>query len=81
MANLNSMQLQIQSLFKETVFKFEQECKDHMTYLDEIIPAVMEQLNGTERYTGLVCPPTEAKRSRKALEQMQNTGTPMFFTP
>jgi hypothetical protein len=75
------MQLQIQSLFKETVYKFELECKDHMTYLDEIIPAVMEQFSGNERYTGLVCPPTEAKRNRKALQQLQNTDKPMFFTP
>lgn len=40
------MQLQIQTLFQETVLKFDQEFLRHMTYLDEIVPTVMEQTAG-----------------------------------
>ena len=45
---LNSMQLKIQSLFQETVLKFDQEWDRHMTYLEDIVPTVMDQAAGEQ---------------------------------
>ena len=45
---LNKMQVEIQSLFQETVLKFDQEWDRHMTYLDEIVPTVMDQAAGEQ---------------------------------
>lgn len=82
-SGVNAMQIQIQGLFKETVFQLEQEVKVQMAFLDEYIPKAMKALS---EKSGIACSPTQ-DRARRARVQQETASLPQqtpgktFFTP
>jgi hypothetical protein len=113
-SGLSSMELSIQALFKQTLFKFDQ--GKAITQNTKKILKTQQNISGTwriwmrfcpqlwrrlqvfffffffffffkqfclkgsERYTGLACPPSEAKRNRHAVGEV-SAQQPSFFTP